>query len=71
MEGLCSQRWADKISLFREGILKMLSLPQLITENDIPSEVREKLGKKNGEIIDSFVIDLIEWSKQKGEIRIF
>lgn len=41
---------------------------QLITENDIPSEVREKLGKKNGEIIDSFVIDLIEWSEKKGEI---
>lgn len=41
---------------------------QLIEEEDIPSEVREKLGKKNGEIIDSFVTDLIDWSHKNGEI---
>jgi dGTPase len=41
---------------------------QLIEEEDIPSEVREKLGKKNGEIIDSFVTDLIDWSGKNGEI---
>jgi dGTPase len=63
----CVVRMADKISYLGRDIEDAITA-QLITENDIPSEVREKLGKKNGEIIDSFVIDLIEWSGENGEI---
>jgi len=41
---------------------------ELIEEEDIPAEVREKPGRKNGEIIETFVTDLIDWSHKNGEI---
>ncbi|MDN5343653.1 MAG: dGTPase [Oceanotoga sp.] len=63
----CVVRMADKISYLGRDIEDAITA-QLIKEEDIPSEVREKLGKKNGEIIDSFVTDLIDWSHKNGEI---
>ena len=63
----CVVRMADKISYLGRDIEDAITA-QLIKEEDIPSDVREKLGKKNGEIIDTFVTDLIDWSNKKGEI---
>jgi dGTPase len=63
----CVVRMADKISYLGRDIEDAITA-QLIEEKDIPPDVREKLGGKNGEIIDNFVTDLIEWSRENGEI---
>ena len=39
-----------------------------ITKNDIPSEIAHEIGTKNGQIINSLIINLIENSKDKEEI---
>jgi len=63
----CVVRMADKIAYFGRDIEDAIKA-ELIEEEDIPRRVRAELGTKNGEIIDIFVKDLIEWSRKKGEI---
>jgi len=63
----CVVRMSDKIAYFGRDIEDAIKA-ELIAEEDIPDEVRAELGTKNGEIIDVFVKDLIEWSKKKGKI---
>lgn len=63
----CVVRMSDKIAYFGRDIEDAIKA-DLIEEEDIPRDVRAELGTKNGEIIDVFVKDLIEWSKENREI---
>ncbi|MBS3788555.1 HD domain-containing protein [Candidatus Bipolaricaulota bacterium] len=63
----CVVRMADKIAYFGRDIEDAIKA-DLIEEGDIPGDVRAELGTKNGEIIDVFVKDLIEWSGKNGKI---
>ncbi|MFB6291018.1 MAG: deoxyguanosinetriphosphate triphosphohydrolase family protein [Candidatus Bipolaricaulia bacterium] len=63
----CVVRMADKIAYFGRDIEDAIKA-DLIEEVDIPEVVRAELGTKNGEIIDVFVRDLIEWSKVNGKV---
>ena len=42
----------------------------LIQETDIPERIRKELGNRNGDIIHSLVIDVIEASRSEEEIRL-
>ncbi len=63
----CVVRMSDKIAYFGRDIEDAIKA-ELIKEEDIPEKVRGELGTKNGEIIDVFVKDLIEWSNGNGKI---
>jgi dGTPase len=63
----CVVRMSDKIAYFGRDIEDAIKA-ELIKEKDIPEDIRGELGTKNGEIIDVFVKDLIEWSKQHGQV---
>ena len=63
----CVVRMSDKIAYFGRDIEDAIKA-DLIREKDIPADVRAELGTKNGEIIDVFVKDLIEWSMQNEKI---
>ncbi|MFP4201624.1 MAG: deoxyguanosinetriphosphate triphosphohydrolase family protein [Candidatus Acetothermia bacterium] len=63
----CVVRMSDKIAYFGRDIEDAIKA-ELIREEDIPETVRAELGTKNGEIIDVFVKDLIEWSREHGRI---
>jgi len=63
----CVVRMSDKIAYFGRDIEDAIKA-ELIKEDDIPDNVRAELGTKNGEIIDVFVKDLIEWSRGKQKV---
>ncbi|MFB6214567.1 MAG: HD domain-containing protein, partial [Candidatus Bipolaricaulia bacterium] len=63
----CVVRMSDKIAYLGRDIEDAIKA-ELIEEEDIPGNVRAELGTKNGEIIDVFVKDLIEWSGKNGKI---
>jgi len=63
----CVVRMADKIAYFGRDIEDAIKAG-LIAENDIPKNIRHELGTKNGEIIDGFVRDIIQWSKDHDKI---
>jgi dGTPase len=57
----CIVRFSDKIAYLGRDIEDAL-LANMITEDDIPQNVKKALGKKNGEIINSLVVDIIDSS---------
>lgn len=63
----CVVRMSDKIAYFGRDIEDGIKA-DLIEKEDIPQDVRAELGTRNGEIIDVFVKDLIEWSRKNGKI---
>lgn len=63
----CVVAMADKISYLGRDIEDAIKA-KIILDDDIPKNVRDNLGRKNGEIIDSFVTDMIEWSLKNGKI---
>ena len=63
----CIVRFSDKIAYLGRDIEDAL-LADLISPEDIPNEIRESLGTRNGEIIDTLVEDIIESSKDSDEI---
>ncbi|AKI96637.1 deoxyguanosinetriphosphate triphosphohydrolase family protein [Kosmotoga pacifica] len=60
-------RLADKIAYLGRDIEDAI-VAGLIKDSDVPKKVRTLLGKKNGEIIDTLVKDVIEHSRVKGKI---
>ena len=60
----CIVRLSDKIAYLGRDIEDAIKA-DLITLDDIPQEVREELGEKNGEIINTLTLDLINHSKDK------
>jgi dGTPase len=59
----CIVRLSDKIAYLGRDIEDAM-VAKYITENDIPPIVRKVLGKKNGDIINRLVIDVIENSSK-------
>ena len=63
----CIVRLSDKIAYLGRDIEDAIKA-DLITLDDIPQEVRYELGEKNGEIINTLTLDLINNSKDKDFI---
>lgn len=63
----CVVRMSDKIAYFGRDIEDAIKAG-LIAEGDIPGKIRQELGTKNGEIIDTFVRNVIQWSKDNPGI---
>ena len=63
----CIVRLADKIAYLGRDIEDAIKA-DLITLQDIPLQVREELGEKNGEVINTLTLDLINHSKDKDYI---
>ncbi len=60
----CIVRLADKIAYFGRDIEDAMKA-ELITQQDIPQEIRKEVGTSNGEIINTLTLDLIDNSKDK------
>lgn len=65
----CIMRFSDKIAYLGRDIEDAIK-GKLIEINDIPKNVRNELGKTNGEIINKLIIDIIETSKDKNCISL-
>lgn len=60
----CIVRLSDKIAYLGRDIEDAIKA-ELITTDDMPQQVREELGEKNGEIINTLTLDLINHSKDR------
>jgi dGTPase len=63
----CIVRMSDKISYLGRDIEDGIRAG-LIDEKEVPAGIREKLGRKNGEVIDTLVNDIIAESRHTGTI---
>lgn len=63
----CIVRLSDKIAYLGRDIEDAIKA-DLITTQDIPQHVREELGERNGEIINTLTLDLIHHSKDRDYI---
>jgi dGTPase len=63
----CIVRLADKIAYLGRDIEDAI-IANLIKLENIPEDIRNKLGNKNGEIINTLVIDVIDSSKDNESI---
>jgi len=63
----CIIRFSDKIAYLGRDIEDAI-VAKFISRNDIPVEVQKRIGNTNGEIIDYFVRDVIEASKENNKI---
>ena len=57
----CVVRFSDKIAYLGRDIEDAITAG-IVKIDDVPKTIRDALGGKNGEIIDSLVNDLVEWS---------
>ncbi|HNW35367.1 MAG TPA: HD domain-containing protein [Candidatus Ozemobacteraceae bacterium] len=64
----CIVRFSDKIAYLGRDIEDGIDAG-LISENDVPALVRRELGSRNGEIINTLVVDLIAASSDSDAIR--
>jgi len=64
----CIVRFSDKIAYLGRDIEDAIDA-KLIAEDDVPELVRRELGSRNGEIINTLVVDLIAASSDSGAIR--
>lgn len=64
----CIVRFSDKIAYLGRDIEDGIDAG-LIAESDVPELVRRELGNRNGEIINTLVVDLIAASSGSGAIR--
>lgn len=60
----CIVRLSDKIAYFGRDIEDAIR-EKIITQNDIPAVIQKELGKNNGEIINTLVLDLTKNSTNK------
>jgi dGTPase len=63
----CIARISDKIAYLGRDIEDAIMVG-LIKKNDIPETIKKELGSKNGEIIDTLVNDVINYSRANGVI---
>lgn len=63
----CVVRMSDKISYLGRDIEDAFRAG-LIEEGQIPRKILENLGRKNGEIIDTLVSDIIAQARERGNI---
>ena len=67
LEG-CVVRIADKIAYTNHDMDDAIRAG-ILTEEDVPEEIRECLGRTHGERLDRLIMDVIENSYDKNEIR--
>ncbi|WP_319592010.1 HD domain-containing protein [uncultured Draconibacterium sp.] len=60
-------RFSDSIAYLGRDIEDAM-VAKFITLSDVPEEIRENVGKSNGDIINSLIIDLINNSKDSSKI---
>jgi len=65
----CIARIADKIAYLGRDLEDAID-GKFIHESDVPTIIGKELGKKNGEIIDTLVVDVIDSSEKTGNISI-
>ena len=65
----CIIRFADVIAYLGRDI-EDAYLANIIKPEDIPKEIEKEVGAKNGQIIDSLVVDLIKTSKNSDCIKL-
>jgi len=63
----CVVRFADKIAYLGRDIEDAI-IAKIIKIDNVPEGAREQLGNKNGQIIETLVVDLIESSKDSDQI---
>ncbi|MDR1683931.1 MAG: HD domain-containing protein [Elusimicrobiota bacterium] len=63
----CVVRLADKIAYLGRDIEDAVR-EKMITPEDVPAVIKRELGKKNGEIINTLVLDLVDNSKNTDAI---
>jgi len=63
----CVVRFSDKIAYLGRDIEDAITAG-IIKIEDVPQNIRDALGSKNGEIINAFVTDLVTWSERNGLI---
>ncbi|HPX75393.1 MAG TPA: HD domain-containing protein [Bacteroidales bacterium] len=63
----CVMRFADKIAYLGRDIEDAFAAG-FISEKDIPADVKEALGNRNGQIINNLIIDIVENSKDSEKI---
>ncbi len=63
----CIMRFSDKIAYLGRDIEDAF-VAGFITEKDIPENVKKVLGNRNGQIINTLILDVIEHSKNKDYI---
>lgn len=63
----CIVRFADKIAYLGRDIEDAI-IAKLIKKEDVPLDIRSELGSSNGEIIDTLVDDLINYSMSRNSI---
>ena len=66
LEG-CIVRLSDSIAYLGRDLEDAIKA-DLIQKNDIPDDIRNKLGTTNSDIINSLVFDVIDWSDKNGKI---
>ncbi|MCK9254864.1 MAG: HD domain-containing protein [Bacteroidales bacterium] len=63
----CIMRFADKIAYLGRDIEDAFAAG-FISEKDIPQDVKQALGNRNGQIINNLIIDIIENYKETDKI---
>ncbi len=63
----CIVRFSDKIAYLGRDIEDAI-IARFIKRNDIPGNISGELGDNNGDIINTFIMDLINFSKDKDFI---
>jgi dGTPase len=63
----CVVRISDMIAYLGRDLEDAARAPLLKSE-DIPGEIRQELGTKNGEIINALVLDVIQFGRQSGQV---
>ncbi len=63
----CVVRISDMIAYLGRDLEDAARAPFLKNE-DIPDEIRRELGEKNGEIINTLVLDVIQFGRESGRI---
>lgn len=63
----CIMRFSDKVAYLGRDIEDAF-VAGFITEKDIPEPVKKMLGNRNGQIINTLILDIIENSKDKDYI---
>lgn len=62
-------RMADKVSYLGRDLEDAIRAG-LVDENQVPDNIKQKLGRKNGEIIDTLVKDIITQTQRTGRISL-
>ncbi len=63
----CAVRISDMIAYLGRDLEDAARAP-LLKNEDIPAEIRRELGTRNGEIINTLVLDVIQFGRESGQV---